>query len=200
MALDKLRRELNEKAAQAERAERERQKAIAEREQAFLEYKKSQQPAFKCLQLLEDFFWECVDDYSRLANLRIKRTNRSDSAWLFRLLGISSSSATILEPELYVRYESGEWTNEIIKLEVFLPPKDSLEESWQGLQFTAEYSTEQHRIPGGIGRSTPYERHVLVCEKLPIESFEIQAARKWLESNFERYYREFGNYLDNCHY
>ena len=178
MALNKLKRELDEKAAQAALAEKNKRKADDDKEQMLREYKDSQRPALRCLQSLEGLFRECVNDFSRLANLKIAHSNRP--MWLFRLAG--QSSATIDDPKLYVSFDASGWDRNTIQLEVFLR---------QGLQFSAEYSRMGHYSQGV---SFPHETYVLVRENLPVESFEIQAAHKWLESNFEEYYRRLTDF------
>jgi hypothetical protein len=183
MALDKLKKELIEKAARDAQAQKNMRKAEAEKEQALLDYKNHQLPALQCLQLLEDFFWECVNDFSRLASLKIHYTNRPRVSWW--TLRTRGSSLTIDDPKLYVSFDcSASWEFKTIQLEVFYQ---------QGLQFTAEHGYTGHRVTGGGHIES--KSYVRVRKNLSVESFEIQAARKWLESNFEEYYRRLNGVM-----
>ncbi|MCY7346380.1 MAG: hypothetical protein LH614_09205 [Pyrinomonadaceae bacterium] len=183
MALDKLKRELSEKAVRDAQAQKDKQKAVAEEMHTQREYKESQRPALQCLQLLEDFFWECVNDFSRLANLKIYHTNRPKTSWWNRR---PKSSLTLDEPNLYVRF-SGFKDDNYDHLSIQFGVNTI---SRYGLEFTADYGRLGRSITGGgYVEGKTYAR---VCKNLSVESFEIQTARSWLESNFEEFYKKLG--------
>jgi hypothetical protein len=175
MALDKLKREINERAAQAAHAAEEQRRSDAEKARAYWEYKNGQRPALQCLQLIERHFWVCVNDFSRLGNLKILRTNRPMFLHLFHIPG---SAATLADPSLYVSFECGGWDRNTIKLEV---------SGQDALAFFAEYERMSHRS-GDV--SFPRESYVRVSGGFKIESFAIRAAHNWVETSFEDYYRK----------
>lgn len=177
MALHKLQDIVKEKAVRDAQAENDRRRVIAEAVQAQLEHQESHRHALQCLQQLEDFFWKCANDFSRLANLKIYYTNRPKFHRLTRLFG--GYAATIHNLELYVSYDSDGRESKDVRLKV-LGQKE--------LQFSADYkeSSSLVRGRGYVGGKT----YVSMFKNLPVDTFEVQAARKWLESNFEEFYKK----------
>lgn len=99
MALDRLRSDLNketEKRKQAEERDQERKRRYQEDR---INPKGVERDAFEALKTLEQLFWECVKEFSRITGLRVISTNRR-----FSLFG-NTSPITGLNRQLVASFK-----------------------------------------------------------------------------------------------
>ena len=107
MALDRIRREIEEERAQKSKAERRAEKERIDQKR---EYIRSIQQSLRCLRRLESRFWEFADEFARLCDVEVKHSSQSHQSLWGKMLG--RSCATDEKPELYTKcdpssYDSG---------------------------------------------------------------------------------------------
>lgn len=175
MALDDIRRELAEererKAAEARREEEERLRRTRENALAV-------RPALRCLKELEPRFWSCSEAFAALCESKVDFSSRSQQGFWSKLL--RRSCATEESPGLYITYEPGlaePGQRHAIKLEA----------RPEVLYFEAAYALMPVEAAGIQGSRYPYVVH---RDMYPVPGFSTAKANKWLESQFERYFRD----------
>jgi hypothetical protein len=180
MALERIRREVEEQRARAEAQARKNREEAVRREQ---EYQHRLKFVLIYLQELEDYFWECAYEFSRLTGCSIKRTTRKKQGILSRLIGIPSPSVTLKYPYLMVDYEPLKFDYSGCK------PHVCLSAHLEGLHFHAEYGCTSETHDGPV-----HHVEVAVHDLLSRDTYNDVAARAWLETKFEEYYHALMNY------
>jgi len=175
VALKKIRQEIKKKqqqqAAQSRREDDDRIRLARENERVI-------RSAVQCVRRLESKFWNCANELARLCASEVDSSSRARRSFWSRLF--HGSLVTAERPELYV-------TLEPLSPEMGQHHTIRLEARPELIQFEATYGLRTEEVLGVQGiRYT----HVVCKSTCRISDLSAREGKQWLESQFEKYYRE----------
>jgi hypothetical protein len=175
VALKKIRQEIKEEqqrqAAQSREEADERMRLARENERVL-------GPAVQCARHLESKFQRCSNDLARLCGAEVDASDLPSRSFWSRLL--HRSAVTADQPRLRLALEP-------LAPEMGQHHSITLEARPDDLLFEATYGLPAEEVMGAKGIRYA---HVVCKDTYPISDFSGAAAKKWLESQFENYYRE----------